>query len=68
MELQLAIYLCAVTSFCTAFYYYFERPILAARPRYRAADEPLPEPISEPLTEPLTDPGVALTKGMTTSA
>ena len=44
MGLQLAIYLSAVAVFCTAFYYFFERPILAARPRYRSAHEPLPEP------------------------
>ena len=48
---QLAIYLGAVTAFCTAFHYYFERPILDARPGYRSVDEPLIEPLSEPAAD-----------------
>lgn len=36
VAMQLAIYACCVTLFCTAFYTYFERPILAARPHYRS--------------------------------
>lgn len=33
---QLVAYALALIGFCSAFYYYFERPILAARPRYKA--------------------------------
>ena len=47
MAAQLAIYLSAVTLFCTAFYTYFEKPILAARPRYRSVHEPLSQPSGE---------------------
>ncbi|MDF2116530.1 acyltransferase family protein [Roseiarcaceae bacterium H3SJ34-1] len=35
LVLQLAIYVAALIGFCTAFFYGFESPILAARPRYR---------------------------------
>jgi peptidoglycan/LPS O-acetylase OafA/YrhL len=31
---QLPIYIASVVLFCTVFYYYYERPILAARPAY----------------------------------
>jgi len=36
IALQLAIYVAVLIGFCTAFFYGFESPILATRPRYRA--------------------------------
>jgi peptidoglycan/LPS O-acetylase OafA/YrhL len=35
LPLQVAIYVCCMLCACAAFYYYFERPILSARPGYK---------------------------------
>ena len=37
LMVQLGTYVVSLMIFCSAFYYYFERPILAARPRYKYA-------------------------------
>lgn len=42
MAFQLALYLGVLTSFCAAFYYAFEAPILRARPAYANAASPKP--------------------------
>jgi peptidoglycan/LPS O-acetylase OafA/YrhL len=43
--LQIPIYLTALIVWCSAFWIYFEKPILAARPRYRTRDDPAYEPM-----------------------
>ena len=44
LPLQMLIYLTALIAWCSAFWIYFEKPILAARPRYRGKVEPAGEP------------------------
>ena len=44
---QFAIYLAATIAFASLFYYFFERPILAARPRL----EPLARPVNEAIPQ-----------------
>jgi peptidoglycan/LPS O-acetylase OafA/YrhL len=42
LSLQTAIYILACATFCAIFYYAFEKPILAARPRYRGSRDAQP--------------------------
>jgi peptidoglycan/LPS O-acetylase OafA/YrhL len=43
---QLALFVTILFGFTTVFYVYFERPILAARPHYRARQQPALEPVN----------------------
>src|SRR5262249_49789187 len=39
IAVQIGVYVAACVIFCTLFYYYFEKPILAARPHFKTASD-----------------------------
>jgi peptidoglycan/LPS O-acetylase OafA/YrhL len=44
--LQLCIYIAACVIFCSIFYHYFEKPILAARPKFKLGRSPVLVPLA----------------------
>jgi peptidoglycan/LPS O-acetylase OafA/YrhL len=48
LMLQVLIYLIGLVAWCSLFWIYFEKPILAARPRYRVKRDPATEPFLVP--------------------